>query len=425
VFISPQDPLLAGTRSDANANSFVARLTVGEVDVMLTGDAEAETEARVLQGGGPLECEVLKVAHHGSAYSTTGAFLDAVSPEVGVISAGTSNRYGHPAPDTLHKLEKAGVAIFRTDTDGEVLLQTDGRSYSVTRMGRAGAAVVTPGAEPAEPAAPAAPEVPSGAGDGRVDINSASVDELMSLPGIGRVKARAIVDFRTTNGPFSSVDGLSGVKGIGRKTVEKLAPLVALGGGSASPRAPVAPTPKVAKGASSLPDGGVVEQPGASGGGIDLNAASVSELTTLPGIGRTKAEAIADFRAKSGGFTSVEQLRQVKGIGAKTLEKLRPLVRIGGSAPAQQGTGATAPTAVPSRAAAKSAAAATGVVDLNSATIEQLVTLPGIGRTKAQAIIDRRDASGGFRSVDELRQVKGIGAKTLDKLRPHVSVGGP
>ncbi|MEB2345295.1 MAG: helix-hairpin-helix domain-containing protein [Deltaproteobacteria bacterium] len=65
-----------------------------------------------------------------------------------------------------------------------------------------------------------------------------------------------------------------------------------------------------------------------------------------------------------------------------------------------------------------------GVVDLNSATLDQLVALPGVGEKTAQAILDARKERGGFESVEELLDVRGIGAANLEKLRPHLRLGG-
>lgn len=312
-FLSPEDPLLAGTRSDPNANSFVIKLSAGDVDVMLTGDAEAETEARVLGTQDvPLQCEVLKVAHHGSEHSTTAAFLDAVHPAAAVISVGAGNRYGHPAPPTLRKLEKAGIAVLRTDTDGEVVLQTDGKSWSLV--------AAHPGARPASGAGTPSPPVADGGG---IDINTASESELTKLPGIGKSKAAAIVAHRAANGPFRSVDDLTKVKGIGAKTMEAIRPMVSIGGG-------VQGGGGAAPGAETRPaEGAAPKAPKASASGlVDLNTATESELTSLPGIGPAKARAILAFRAQAGRFSSVDQLRSVKGIGEKTMEQLRPLVTV-------------------------------------------------------------------------------------------------
>jgi len=76
---------------------------------------------------------VLKVAHHGSRHSTTREFLNATRPSFAVISVGARNSYGHPAPDTLARLDSVGARILRTDRDGAAIFETDGRVLTVTR----------------------------------------------------------------------------------------------------------------------------------------------------------------------------------------------------------------------------------------------------------------------------------------------------
>ena len=83
-------------------------------------------------GGNTLESDVLKIAHHGSKNSTSGAFLDSVSPQLAIIMAGKKNRYGHPHAETLTKLQTAGIRIFRTDMDGTILMESDGENIYLT-----------------------------------------------------------------------------------------------------------------------------------------------------------------------------------------------------------------------------------------------------------------------------------------------------
>ncbi len=107
--------------SDANEISAVVHLRYGAFSALFTGDAgEAEEEAMTRRYGGSLRARVLKAGHHGSRTSTSAAFLDAVRPERVVVSAGKRNRYGHPAPETLRRLEERGIPVSRTDRDGTV-----------------------------------------------------------------------------------------------------------------------------------------------------------------------------------------------------------------------------------------------------------------------------------------------------------------
>lgn len=115
---------------DANNNSVVCLLDCGEVEFLLTGDAEAEAEADLL--GKPIAAEILKVGHHGSRTSTSQAFLNAVRSEVAVICVGAGNRYGHPHQETLDELAAAKVKVYRTDLNGTIVVATDGGTYTVS-----------------------------------------------------------------------------------------------------------------------------------------------------------------------------------------------------------------------------------------------------------------------------------------------------
>jgi len=127
----PEEPLITGSGSDVNLNSIVARLTYGRVAALLTGDMEALNESQLLDLGDDVRSAILKVAHHGSDTGTTEAFVDAVRPALAVISVGAMNPFGHPAPDTLAVLEEWGAAVYRTDRDGAVTIETDGRRILV------------------------------------------------------------------------------------------------------------------------------------------------------------------------------------------------------------------------------------------------------------------------------------------------------
>ncbi len=123
--LGPPAPLLSGTADDVNNASIVLRLVYRDVSFLLTGDVAAEGEAALLRAGGELRSTVLKVAHHGSDGSTTDAFLRAARPRVAAISAGATNSFGHPSPTT--QLRLAGVPFYRTDVNGRIRFETDGR----------------------------------------------------------------------------------------------------------------------------------------------------------------------------------------------------------------------------------------------------------------------------------------------------------
>ncbi len=109
-----------------NDDSVVLDVRYGRVSILLTGDIGRDVEPRVAAQLEPAAVRVLKVPHHGSATSSTAAFLVAARPAVAVVSAGRYNLFGHPAPAVVARYRAAGVALLRTDRDGAVMAATDG-----------------------------------------------------------------------------------------------------------------------------------------------------------------------------------------------------------------------------------------------------------------------------------------------------------
>lgn len=109
--------------SNTNDASIVARLDYGENCFLLTGDVPKKTERLLVAAGLNLDCEVLQVGHHGSETSTSQEFLQAVGPEVAIISVGKNNRYGHPHQEVLERLKR--VTVYRTDQDGDIRFECD------------------------------------------------------------------------------------------------------------------------------------------------------------------------------------------------------------------------------------------------------------------------------------------------------------
>lgn len=135
---------------------------------------------------------------------------------------------------------------------------------------------------------------------------------------------------------------------------------------------------------------------------IVLNAAPVSELDLLPGVGRRQAEAIAALRDSLGGLNYLDQLLAVKGITRGKLERMAPFVDLGfdSDAPKDQYP-----------------------IDINRATAEELARLPGIGPMTAAFIVSYRADHGPFKTTEDLMKVKGIGRKTFEGIRDFVTVG--
>lgn len=110
-----------------NNDSIVLLTKVGGLVWLLTGDLEAEGERSLLQRYPHLECDVLKIGHHGSHTSTIPAFLNQMSPSIAIISAGQNNFYGHPHEDVLNRLEQKKMLVYRTDQQGAIHFVYKGR----------------------------------------------------------------------------------------------------------------------------------------------------------------------------------------------------------------------------------------------------------------------------------------------------------
>ena len=127
--LSPTTPLQF---SDINAESIVMKLQVGNTSVLLTGDAQFDTEQSMLSSGYNLHSQLLKVGHHGSSTSTSQAFLSAVTPTYAVISAGINNQYGHPTQQTLDILTSDNIITYGTYSYGTIVFSLNSATQTPT-----------------------------------------------------------------------------------------------------------------------------------------------------------------------------------------------------------------------------------------------------------------------------------------------------
>jgi competence protein ComEA len=167
---------------------------------------------------------------------------------------------------------------------------------------------------------------------------------------------------------------------------------------------------------------------------IDLNRASRAELLQVPGLGPALVERILDYRDQHEGFRRIDDLLQIRGIGPATLQRVRPWLTVAtedeqpippavvrrSSYPAEPATGDSMGNE-PRRTTGKKETNLAAPIDINRASAQELQKLSGVGPVLSQRIIDERNKRP-FKTVDELRRVSGIGAKTLEKLRPNVTV---
>jgi len=119
------------TIKELNNSSVVGRLVYGANSVLLTGDAESEVEKSLLEkySGDKLQSNIFKAGHHGSDTSNTRNFMQAVDPEIVVISVGEDNKYKHPTPSTLETFANSDIGVFRTDQGGDIKCWLDEEDY--------------------------------------------------------------------------------------------------------------------------------------------------------------------------------------------------------------------------------------------------------------------------------------------------------
>lgn len=113
-----------------NNYSIVIKLTYKDTSFLFTGDAEAESEREMMRRGFDLSANVLKIAHHGSIRSTSNEFLERVKPQYAVIMTGKGNKYSHPHKTTLKRLKAHGVKVYRTDENGTIVVESDGKNLT-------------------------------------------------------------------------------------------------------------------------------------------------------------------------------------------------------------------------------------------------------------------------------------------------------
>lgn len=209
-FLHPSNEL------DENNNncSVVARVTMGKVSVLLTGDAEGRAEEEMIQRGHELKSQVLKAGHHGSRNSSSYVFLEKVRPEVVVFSCGEENQYGHPDPEAIRVATHFRAQIYRTDESGDIVMETDGEDYSIwtERERKKYDKTIGRGMKPC-----------------KIDVNRASVEELTRVPFFSEVKASAVVQYRELVGPFGTVEDLAVIPGIGPSILEKVGHILTTG----------------------------------------------------------------------------------------------------------------------------------------------------------------------------------------------------
>ncbi len=233
----------------------------------------------------------------------------------------------------------------------------------------------------------------------KLDLNRASAEQMLRVPHLGRSTVERIIRGR----PYRTVDELAKV-GVSARTIEKLKPIVVFGPPSAEGprvvRRPVVPR-------EAIPEGK-----------IDLNSAESESLQELPGVGPTLAREIVAGRP----YRSIADLGRVRGLTPSKFAAFRDrVVVIAAESPVDNIETASNPNARPVDNTGPSTNSPTTapLIDLNSASQQQLETLPSIGPAKAKAIIEHRP----YRTIEDVMKVPGIKQGTFDRIKAQVTVG--
>lgn len=131
--LHPSKQLITGTRDDTNNNCLVALMVYKDKHILFTGDIEEEAEREILKNYKNLSVDVLKVAHHGSRFSSTDNFIKSIKPKIGIVQVGKNN-FGHPDKEVLNRFKNNGTYLFRNDKNGAVIVTIDEENIKAKRM---------------------------------------------------------------------------------------------------------------------------------------------------------------------------------------------------------------------------------------------------------------------------------------------------
>jgi len=180
------------TEDALNQNSVVLKVTYENVSFLFMGDAGTDAENSLLASEYNLDADVLKVGHHGSSSGSSLAFLNAVTPTVGIIEVGSGNDYGHPTSKTLTSLKSTGSAIYRTALDGNIVVTTDGEGITVI-TGRSSCSDSSPAIASSQPTT----AVTSSSGGPFVASSKSDKYHYPSCASAKRIKSSNLITFAT------------------------------------------------------------------------------------------------------------------------------------------------------------------------------------------------------------------------------------
>lgn len=203
-----------------NDESISLKITYGEVRFIFTGDASTGDELNMVQSGINLQADILHLGHHGSSTSTHPTFLSEVNPAVAIYSAGLNNTYGHPHEEVVNLIQSSDIQLYGTDVHGTVIVSTDGNDYTVLTK-KDGTISPQSGGKTSKSDSSNKQDSksePVPINGSCIDVNSATFDKVQEIIHIGAARAEDLLKLR----PFTSIDDLSRISGIGPARIEDI-----------------------------------------------------------------------------------------------------------------------------------------------------------------------------------------------------------
>lgn len=261
-----------------------------------------------------------------------------------------------------------------------------------------------------------------------IDINSAGLDELVQLPGIGQTLAQRILAYREEGNYFYRIEDIQNISGIGSALFEKIKTQIYVNSAALPPQTTTSnaepsiftlppieitttTTPKpettTEKPATTPPQVHIISLP------MDINSATAEDLMHIEGIGETLASRIVAYREATGGYYSTEELMNVKGIGKALYNKIEYFLYADTSKlPPREVTEPDNSLSVTEISA----------ININTASAEELMLLPAVSYQTAQNIVAFRQQIGGFSSLEELLYVSGVSKSVYNSIKDYITL---
>ncbi len=220
LIVLPQPP---EDLEEENDNSIAIRVSYGNLHILMTGDSEGPARDWWMRTCPELlrDCQILKLAHHGSHNGTDRPWLNLVKPRLTIASLASGNSYGHPHRETLDLLSEYGIPLLRTDYRGTIRIETDGNRTDITSTrGALMASKTSPGTHDEKPVATSSTSTAPDKGPNarKVNLNTASRRTLEAIPGIDSAVSREII----RNRPYQSLSDLEALDILSTEQVARI-----------------------------------------------------------------------------------------------------------------------------------------------------------------------------------------------------------